>query len=515
MERKNKRMQIQLPNKSTNYWLDSTKLHTFPKLTEKKHVDVCIVGAGLTGITTAYLLSKQGLKICVIEAGRIVNGTTGHTTAKITMQHGLIYHELIKHVGKENAALYYEANKNAKKLMEEIISDLQIDCRYTDDDAYIYTNSSDYLDNIKNEWKAYEQLDIEAELLSKLPINIGVKQAIKMKNQAHFHPLFYLQKLLEACLENGVEFYENTRALDIEFVRQPSVITNTDARIFADYVIQASHYPFYDGLGFYPTRMYASRSYIIAVKPEKPINKGMYINAEKPDRSIRTCEINEDNYLLIAGEGHKTGQGDKMMEHYKALQQFAEENFNVTTIDYRWSAQDYITLDKIPYVGQLTEGHKNIFVATGFRKWGMTNSTNAAQLITDLILKKENKYERLFSPSRDITLDPSVRKLISYNTDVAKHLVKGKLERPNDELETLEQNDACITTIKGERVGIFKDDNNELHGIDTTCTHLGCEVTWNDAEHTWDCPCHGSRFAIDGNVIEGPAVKPLRKINLS
>src|SRR5690625_2245552 len=275
-------MQTQLPNESTSYWIDSTKLNTFPKLTEKKHTDVCIVGAGLTGITAAYLLSMQGLKVCVIEAGLLVSGTTGHTTAKITMQHGLIYHELIKHVGEENATLYYEANKNAKKLMEQIISDLQIDCRYTNEDAYIYTNSSDYLDNIENEFNAYEKLGIESELVSKLPINIEMKQAVIMKNQAHFHPLFYVHKLLEACINNGVEFYENTRALDIEFVSKPSIITNTDVRVFADYVIQASHYPFYDGLGFYPTRMYASRAYIIAVKPEKSILKGMYINADKP-----------------------------------------------------------------------------------------------------------------------------------------------------------------------------------------------------------------------------------------
>src|SRR5690625_2403707 len=336
-----------------------------------------------------------------------------------------------------------------------------------------------------------------------------------MRNQALFHPLLYIQKLLEACVDNGVEIYEHTRALNVEFVTKPSVITNTDTRIFADYVIQASHYPFYDGLGFYPTRMYASRAYIIAVKLENKIEEGMYINAEQPSRSIRTCEINGEDYVLIAGEGHKTGQGNNMMQHYKALHTFAEENFKVTSVAYRWSAQDYITLDKIPYVGRLTDSHNNIFVATGYRKWGMTNSTNAAKLITDLILENENKYEQLFSPSRDITLDPSVRKIISFNTDVAKHLVKGKLDRPNEDVEALEINSACITTIKGERVGVFKDANNELHGIDTTCTHLGCEVAWNDAEHSWDCPCHGSRFSFNGDIINGPAVKPLRKINLS
>src|SRR5690625_1461515 len=504
----------QLPKQSTSYWIDSVTLPSFPKLSDKKQTEVCIVGAGLTGITAAYLLSKQGIKVCVIEAGNILNGTTGHTTAKITMQHGLIYDELIKHVGEENAALYYEANNEAKQLMEQIISDLQIDCRYTNEDAYIYTNSDDYLDNIENEFRAYEKLGIDSDLVNQLPINIKMKKGIVIKNQAHFHPLMYVQKLVEACVHNGVEFYEHTRALNTDFGNKPSVITNTDARIFSDYVIQASHYPFYDGLGFYPTRMYASRAYIIAVKTEENLQEGMYINASSPSRSIRPCIINDEQYILIAGEDHKTVQGHHFMNHYDALLHVANENFTVKEVPFRWSAQDYVTLDKIPYIGSVTNDHENVFVATGYRKWGMTNGTNAAKLITDLILKKENKYVEILSTSRDIKVDPSVRKWITFNADVAKHLVKGKVDRPEDKIESIANDSAKIIVYKGERVGVYRDENDQLYGVDTTCTHLGCEVNWNDAEKTWDCPCHGSRFTYKGYVVEGPAVKPLERVDL-
>src|SRR5690625_2113775 len=285
----------QLPKQSTSYWIDSVTLPSFPKLSDKKQTEVCIVGAGLTGITAAYLLSKQAIKVCVIAARNILTGTTGHTTAKITMQHGLIYDELIKHVGEENAALYYEANNEAKQLIEQIISDLQIECRYTNEDAYIYTNSSDYMSNIENEYQAYDILNIDSELVNELPIQIDIIQGLKMNNQAQVHPLLYIEKLVDACIKNGVDIYEHTRALTIEFSRQATVITNTGARIFSDYVIQASHYPFFDGLGFYPTRMYASRSYIIAAKLEQTLKEGMYINAESPGRSIRSCEINGED----------------------------------------------------------------------------------------------------------------------------------------------------------------------------------------------------------------------------
>ncbi len=507
--------QDKLPNESTSYWHDSVDLPEFPKLKEKKQVDIGIVGGGMTGITTAYLLSQQGYKVCVIDAGVLLNGTTGHTTAKITEQHGLIYDELINHFGEDGAKLYYEANKEARIFIEQTIEKHNISCHLTHDDAYIYTNSDEYIQKLDNEYKAYEKLNIDGSITDKVSLPFSVKKAIKMTNQAYFHPLLYLKDLLTICQENGVEFYEQTRALSIEYNKSPTIITEDDHRVICRYVIQASHYPFYDGLGFYPARMYPARSYIIAAKAKQEIKNGMYINAETPTRSIRPISINNEDLLLIGGDGHKTGQSDDpMMNHYEALYTFANKHFDVDSVPYRWSAQDLVTLDKVPYVGRLTKAQHNVFVATGFRKWGMTNSTNAAKLIADLIMEKDNPYEEFFSPGRNIKADPSIRKLVSYNTDVAKHLIKGKMERPNEELTNLEPNEARITTIKGQRAGLYKDQEGTVHAVDTTCTHLGCEVEWNNAENTWDCPCHGSRYTYTGDILNGPAVMPLKKIEL-
>lgn len=505
-----------LPEKSRSYWLDSVQIATFPKLTEDlKNIDVGIVGAGITGITLAYVLSQQGLKVCLLEGRNILNGTTGHTTAKITAQHGLIYDELINHFDVEKAKLYYEANIEAKRFIEKTINELNIECDYNEDDAYIYTNDQNYVTKLENELKVYEQLGIESDISEKSDLPFPVKKILIMKNQAYFHPTKYLNALLEKCIENDVQIFENTRALTIEYNKHPTILTEDNHRVFCRIIVQASQYPFFDGAGFYPTRMYADRAYIIAAKVKKSLTEGMYINAESPTRSIRPVMINGENYVLFGSGSHKTGQSNgPMIENYKAIEQFADENFGLEEIIYRWSAQDYTTLDKLPYIGSVTKEQSNVFVATGYRKWGMTNGTNAALLISDLILKRENRFIELFSPSRTIKPDPSIKKLITYNLDVAKHLVKGKIERPKEEIANLGKNEACITTIDGERAGVYRDGKGNLHAVDTTCTHMGCELNWNNAENSWDCPCHGSRFTYTGEVLQGPAVKPLKKLHL-
>lgn len=509
-------MTVNLPKESNSYWKDSSDSRQFDPLTKDITTDIGIVGGGITGITAAYILSKQGYSVSLIDSGLLLNGTTGHTTAKITAQHGLIYDELITHFGKTQAKLYFEANNNAGQFIKDLIAEENIECDYKEQDAYIYTNSADEIEKLDKEYNAYQTLDIDSELLTNdFPIsNIPMMKALKMKHQAQFHPLKYLTALITACIANNVQFYEQTRAIDIEYNKQPAIITENNHRIVCNYVIQASHYPFFDGLGFYPTRVYADRSYIIACKLSEAVPEGVFISAETPTRSIRNVKVNDEEMILIAGDAHKTGQGENTELHYEALKDFATKNFSVESIPYRWSAQDYVSLDKVPYIGPVTKNQKNIFVATGFRKWGMTNGTNAARLISDLINENDNEYTDLFSPSRKIKANPSIAKAISYNTDVAKHLIAGKLGINKKEISDLAVNTACITTINGTRAGVYLDNETNLHAVDTTCTHLGCEVEWNQAEISWDCPCHGSRFTHTGEVINGPAKKPLSKVDL-
>lgn len=503
----------EMPQFPEPYWRESIDFPSFPKLEEKIKVDVGIVGGGIVGVTAAYLLSKQNLTVALIDAGVILNGTTGHTTAKITAQHGLIYDELMKHFGEDKAKLYYEAQIEAKQLIEKHMDEHNIDCDYETQDAVIYTNSDDYITKLENEKTAYDQLGIEGDLIDKIPLDIPHKKALMMKNQAQFHPLKYLKVLAEESIKNGAQFYENTTAIDVEYNKHPAIITRDGHRIICRYVFVASHFPFYDGQGFYPTRMYAERSYVLAAKAAKKYPGGMYISAEEPTRSLRSITVNGEELWLVAGENHKTGQGKATLEHYQALQDFAEKHLDVQEYAYRWSAQDLTTLDKVPFVGRISAEEEAVFVATGFRKWGMTNGTIAAKIISDKIVGNGSPYEELYTPSR-FQADPSIRKFMRINADVAKHLIKGKLEFTDNRIQDLAADDATVVRLNGRRAGVYKDKNETLHAIDSTCTHMGCEVEWNSGERTWDCPCHGSRFSYTGDVIEGPAKRPLERIDI-
>lgn len=501
----------QLPKFPEPYWRDSTNFPTFPKLTENIKTEVAIVGAGITGITTAYLLAKEGIKVALIDAGNILNGTTGHTTAKITTQHDLIYDELISNLGEEKARLYYEANDKARQFIKDTVQQHNIQCDFTEEDAYLYTNSADNLHKLTKELEAYKKLGIPGEYVQSIPLPVPIKAALVIRNQAQFHPLRYLKTLVEQFIEAGGVIYENTTADDVEKGSYLQIITKDGHRITCSYVVACSHFPFYDKTSFFFTRMYPERSYVLGVKTKQEYPGGMYLSVDNPNRSLRYTTMGDEKLVLIGGESHKTGQGINMMKHYEALQAFGEETFGIEEIPYRWSTQDLITLDKVPYIGHINENNPNIFVATGYRKWGMTNGTAAALLLKASIMKIDSPYKELYAPSR-FHASSDIQSFASINLDVAKHLIEGKLEFALRKPEDLVNGEGAVVRVNGKRAGAYKDDDGKIHIVDTTCTHLGCEVEWNSGDCTWDCPCHGSRFSIQGDVIEGPADKALKKI---
>ncbi|WP_407269914.1 FAD-dependent oxidoreductase [Radiobacillus sp. PE A8.2] len=499
-----------MPEFPESYWRESVEIPSFESLKENIHVDVGIVGGGITGITTAYLLVKQGLKVALLDSGKLLNGTTGHTTAKITAQHGLIYDELIQHLGEEKASMYYQTNSQAIEFIKDTIDEHNIDCDFTRQDAFVYTSSDKYVKKMDKEMKAYEKLGIKGELSDSVPFGFAVKSVISMKDQAQFHPLQYLMALVNYITENGAQIYENTTAVDVENSDHPNIITREGKRVICDRVVAASHFPFYGGQGYYFSRMYPERSYLIAVKGEKEYPGGMYISAEEPTRSLRSASFNGEQLWLIAGEKHKTGQGESTEKHYQALQEFAEQHIGIKQFVSRWSAQDLTTLDKVPYIGPVTQDQSEVLIATGYRKWGMTNGTAAAQMIAALIKDGKHPYQELFLPSR-FHADPDLKKFAQINADVSKQMVKGKLEFTSLTIDDIKEDEGNIVRVNGNRTGVYRDKDGEVHLVDTTCTHLGCEVNWNQGDRTWDCPCHGSRFKIDGEVIEGPAQTPLKK----
>ncbi|WP_079709640.1 FAD-dependent oxidoreductase [Paraliobacillus ryukyuensis] len=499
------------------YW-NQNRITAFSPLKKDTTADVVIIGGGITGITTAYLLRDTNLNVILIESDRLASGTTGHTTAKITAQHGLIYHQLIQQQGTERAQQYYQAQNQALATIKAIITKHQIACDFSEEDAYVYTQDSDYLKKIEKEMKAYEQLNIPGEMQAKISLNMSIQAAIKMKKQAQFDPLKYLGFLVDTLSKDThFDIYEHTPAQDVEngTSNQPTVVTKEGHRIRAKYVVVASHFPFYDNGGLYFARMYAERSHLIAVTPKQAcFPGGMYISAEQPIRSVRATIRDGKETWLIGGERYRTGDTKKQTHAFHQLQNFANDMVDLEAVTHQWAAQDLTTSDSIPFIGGLTTRTKNIYVATGFHKWGMSNGMVAAQLITDRILGKENSFVELFSPHR-FHVNPDLMKLISMNATTAKHLTKGKLSISTKHIRDLVMNNGTVIQSGKDKIGVYRDENKKLFAVDTTCTHLGCEVKWNKEEDTWDCPCHGSRFSIHGEVLEGPATKPLKQVDLN
>ncbi len=490
------------------YWIASTESTSYPALDQDVKADVAIIGGGLVGITAAYLLKRENLRVVVVEADRIIQGATGHTTAKITAQHALIYHKLIQHLGMEKARQYAEANEYAINFLEELIREKEIDCDFSRQEAYVYTQSDQYIQQIEDEVKAASNLGLKAVYLEELPLPFAIKAAERFDGQAQFHPRKYLLALAKDIPGDGSHIFEQTRAVDFHEGRPFTVITEKGHKVVADSVILASHFPAYGGNGYYFARMYPERSYALAIIAQEKYPGGMYITAEDPGRSLRSTPYQDGELIIVGGEHHKTGQGPATDTHYRNLSQFARQTFTVTDMLYRWSTQDYTTLDEIPYVGRITAKTPNVYVATGFRKWGMTNGTAAAILLKDLIVKGESPWAPVYDPSR-FEADPMIKKFITTNVNVAGQMIGGKLKSVPKDVE-LAPGEAKVVDHDGNKVGLYRDNKGKVHAVDITCTHMGCELTWNAAELSWDCPCHGSRFTYEGNIIEGPALKTLR-----
>lgn len=490
-----------------SYWMASTPQPAYPTLDEDINVDVAIIGGGIVGISTAYMLCMQGVKTAILEADRILQGTTGHTTAKITSQHGLIYNKIKSQMSEEFARQYSDANESAIRMIEKIAKENDIECDFVPQSAYDYTLMDKYVDKISDEVKTASSLGIKATYLVELPLPFAVKAAVRFDNQAQFHPRKFLLPLAKILVDKGSQIFEHSRIVDIEESGNYVLTTGNGKKVTSDKIILASHYPCYNKSGLYFTRIYTERSYAIAIKAREKYPGGMYITAEEPGRSLRSQMTGHGELILVGGEHHKTGQGEDTRRHYEALIDFANENFTVEDIPWRWSTQDCMTLDDVPYVGHFNARTNNMYIATGYGKWGMTNSIASAMILRDLIIDGSSPWQDVYNPSRQ-TITASAKHFIVENLNVAEKLIEGKLSPlPTD--ADIKPGEGKVIKANDQRAGAFRDEQGTLHVVDTTCTHMGCELTWNSAEKSWDCPCHGSRFTYEGDVVEGPALRPL------
>ncbi|MDK0804872.1 FAD-dependent oxidoreductase [Clostridium perfringens] len=453
--------------------------------------DVLVIGAGIAGVLTAYMLKQKGRDVVLIDAAEIASGNTKNTTAKITSQHDLIYSKLIAEFGEEKARQYAKANELAIKKYKEIIEDKRIECDFEEKPAYVY--SLNEVDVLKEEVEAAKNLGIDAEFVQEANLPFKINGAVKFNNQAQFNPLKFLKGI-----SNELVIYENTRALEIK----ENLIVTSGGNITANNIVVATHYPIMNAPGYYFMKMHQERSYVLALENTSEID-GMYIDLNKEGYSFRTY----NNLLLLGGISHRTGENEEGGS-YDELRKVAKRLYPKAKEKYYWSAQDCMTIDGIPYIGRYSSETPNIYVATGFNKWGMTSSMVSAMIISDMILEKENDFSEIFSPRRfDLSL--SINNIANDLIETAKNFIAQKVYIPSSEIEHIKNGHGGIIEYNGEKVGVYKNKEGKEFFVSTKCTHLGCQLSWNSDELTWDCPCHGSRFDYKGRLIGSPATKDL------
>ena len=491
-------------------WMATTDEPEFGALDAPADVDVAVLGAGIAGLTTALLLKNAGLRVAVVEAAVVCGATTGHTTAKVSAQHGVIYDTLSSKFGADGARAYAEANVAAVDLIQSLIEDHAIDCQWERRPAYAYTEQDSQVSQIEKEVEAAREAGLPASYTEETDLPWPVKAAVRFDDQAQFHPRRYCLALARLIEGDGSRVFQQTRALDVDD-GSPCVVKTDRHDVRAAYVVLATHLPFLDRGAFF-AKCHPEREYVLDLALEQPAPKGMYISVEQPTRSIRQHPFDGAELLIVSGDSHKTGQDEDTERHYAALEEFARDRFAVRSVEYRWSTQDHMPLDQVPYIGKLRRGSDRLFVGTGFKKWGMTNGTIAGVVISDQILGRENPWTELFDPNRIKPL-ASAMEFVKENVNVARRFVQDRItQRGSVSPEELGPGEGQVTSKGRKQVAVARDSEGALHAISARCTHMGCIVNWNPAETTWDCPCHGSRFAIDGKVIEGPAVDALQRV---
>jgi glycine/D-amino acid oxidase-like deaminating enzyme/nitrite reductase/ring-hydroxylating ferredoxin subunit len=495
-----------LPGKGISLWIDTSAHTDYPPLEGDLRAEVAVLGGGIVGVLTARLLKEAGRDVVLVEGRRILSGVTGHTTAKITSLHGRIYEHLTKNFGVEKARIYAEANQSAIETYAQLVDAKGIDCDFRRLPAFTYTEQLRDLDAIRREVDAAAALGLPVSYVETTELPFPIRGAIRLEGQALFHPRKFLLAMAEEFHAAGGRIYENTRALELK-TGHPATVETEHGKIRADHVVLATHFPFFDPHFFF-ARMYPKRSYVLAAKISGVVPQGMFYSTSQPFHSLRPHPLGEEDVLLIGGENHKTGEGGSTADRYRRVEDFARRHFEVQSFEYRWSTHDPVTTDRVPFIGSPL--FRNLHVAAGFGGWGMTHAMVAATLLRDKITGVENRWADLYDPAR-ISFTGAGR-FVKENIGAAAHLVKDRLV-PSERFDPalLAAGEGGVTTVGGRKTAVARDRDGVLHTLSASCTHLGCIVSWNDAEESWDCPCHGSRFDAAGRVLHGPAVKDLSR----
>jgi len=382
-----------------------------------------------------------------------------------------------------------------------------VDCDFERAPAFTYTESRDHVRAIREEVNAARRLGLPASYTESTSLPFDVAAAIRFDDQAHFHPRKYLLALAREVATGGGHVFENTRALDVDDGR-PCRVSTDRGSILADHVVVATHFPFYDE-AFYFSRLSPKRSYVLAARLEGSVPSGMFYRHGEPYFSVRPHPAGDQSMALFGGQNHRTGHGNGTTERYRALERRVRERFDVESVEYRWSTQDFVCIDRVPFVGKLAPQVSNVYVATGFGGWGMTNGTAAGSILADHVLGRETAWAEVFDSGR-IRFGASAGSFVEHNRHAMNHFVRDRLGGPPSVTGLdLESGDGSVVDVDGDPVAVSRDEDGDYHVVSAVCPHMGCLVEWNDGERSWDCPCHGSRFDHDGTVVDTPAVEDL------
>jgi glycine/D-amino acid oxidase-like deaminating enzyme len=466
----------ELSDRTASLWMDTTAgAPVHPPLTQDLDVDVAVVGGGILGMTTALLCAQAGASVAVLEMDVVCGGVSGHTTAKVTPLHGSPYRELRAKHGPDVASAYARGNQAAMERVAAFVDTLGIDADLRRRPALTYVTDPAQMVAMQQEGEAARQAGLDVRTVTDAPLPFPIAAGVRLDDQVEINSRKYVLGLAQAVVAAGGAIHEQTRATGLTERGGPRVRTAGGPSVRAQHVVVATLMPFLDR-GLYFARLTPKRSYCIAARaPREAIPQIMAISADQPTRSIRgAVGPGGEELLIVGGEGHATGEDRDTERRYAALEAFARDAFGATEVTHRWSAHDLQPADGIPYIGPYTPLSHHLWTAGGFRKWGMTNATMAAEILAERIAGRDHELASTFDSNR---LDP-----LGAAPGVAKELLKDTRHFVVD---------------------------HALHRDAPTCTHLGCRLSWNTAESSWDCPCHGSRFAADGSVLTGPATKPL------
>lgn len=492
---------------------DNVKAPVFPPLEGDLRVDVAIVGAGITGLTAARLLVREGKRVAVLDQSKVGFGTTGGTTAHVTQVPDRRYKELTSKFGREAMRTVVESTRAAIAQIASLVEEDGIECDFARIPAYLYTESQDEVSRMEEEARAAREVGMAAEFVRDVPLPFPVAAGVRFPDQARFHPLSYLSALARKFVESGGRIYEETRVVEVQGgdKGEPCLVVTDRGVVTADSVLFATHTP--AGFTLLHAELEPLRSYVMAVKlrGSSPPD-GLFFDTAEPYNYTRLQPTEQGDLLIVGGKDHKTGE-DKGGESYQALEEYIRQRWDVESIEYRWNAQFYDPPDGLPLIGRSLTADR-VFVATGYSGTGMVFGTLGGMLLADFALGRANPWADVYRTSRikPLAAGPQLAKL---NLEVAAAFVKDRVTVPKvSDVSEVPVGEGRVVEIEGERVAVYREEAGKVHAVSPVCTHAFCIVHWNSAEKTWDCPCHGGRYGPDGQVLEGPPVKALEPVRI-